>query len=145
MNNSAVWPRGGHALRAERSHTPSDGYVALSELDLKFGVRFPLHLKVLKYFGLTIFQITSNRWAHMIKLFGLSTEHGMGPPTATEFSWFYFVKGNKNDEGFYYFAKRPTKGLEAIIKIRDNLGPWKESYFYTPEVQVKGTFGRSRK
>ena len=55
----------------------------------------------------------------MIGLFGLFTEHG----TAAEFAWFYFVKGNKNDEGFYYFAKRPTKGLQAIIKIKDNLGP----------------------
>ena len=58
----------------ERPHTPQDRYVALSELYLKFGVRFPLHpffVKVLKYFGLTIFQITPNGWAHMIGLFGL--------------------------------------------------------------------------
>ena len=72
----------------------------------------------------------------MIGLFGLFTEHGMGPPTAEEFTWFYSVKSNRNDEGFYYFTKRPAKGLQAIVKIRDNLGTWKESYFYTPEVQV---------
>ena len=63
----------------ERPHTPLDNYVTLSELYLKFGVRFPLHpffVKVLQYFGLTVFQITPNGWAHMIGLFGLfaSTE-----------------------------------------------------------------------
>ena len=81
----------------------------------------------------------------MIGLFGLFAEHGMSLPIAEEFAWFYSIKSNKNDEGFYYFAKRPTKGLQAIVKIKDNLGPWKESYFYTPEVQVRRTFGWARK
>ena len=110
----------------ERPHTPSDGYVALSELYLKFGVRFHLHpffVEVLKYFGLTVFQITPNGWAHMIGLFGLFVKHRMGLPTAAEFAWFYSVKSNKNDEGFYYFPKRSAKGLQAIVKIKDNLGP----------------------
>ena len=80
----------------------------------------------------------------MIGLFGLFTEHGLGLPTIEKFAWFYSVKSNKNDEGFYYFTKRSTKGLQAIMKIKDNLGPWKESYFYTPEVQVRGTFGKAR-
>ena len=111
-------------------------------------MRFPLHpffVKVLEYFGLTVFQITLNGWAQMIGLSGLFTECGMGPPTAEEFAWFYSVKSNKNDEGFYFFVKRPTKGLQAIVKIKDNLGPWKESYFFTSEVQVRGTFGKACK
>ena len=110
----------------ERLHTPLEGYVTLSELYLKFGVRFPLHpffVEVLRYFGLTIFQITPNGWADMIRLFGLCMEHRMGPPIVAEFTWFYSLKGNKNDEGFYCFAKRPGKGMQAIIKIKDNLGP----------------------
>ena len=109
----------------------------MSETYLKFRVRFPLHpffVEVLEYFGLTVFQITPNVWAHMIGLFSLFAEHEMGLPTAAEFAWFYSVKGNKNDEGFYYFAKRPTKGFQAITKIKECLGPWKESYFYTLEV-----------
>ena len=69
----------------------------------------------------------------------------MGPPTIEEFAWFYSFKSNKNDEGFYYFTKRPAKGLQANVKIKDNLGPWKESCFYTPKVQVKGSFGRACK
>ena len=42
----------------ERSYTPSDGYVTLFELYLKFRVRFPLHpffVEVLRYYRLTIF------------------------------------------------------------------------------------------
>ena len=81
----------------------------------------------------------------MIRLFGLFTEQGLGPPTVDEFAWFYSVKSNKGDKGFYYFSKRPAKGLNAVVGIRDNMGPWKESYFYAPEVQVKGTFGRLSK
>ena len=92
-----------------------------------------------------MFQITPNRWAQMIGLFGMFGEHGIGLSTAMKFAWLYSVKGNKNDEGFYYFAKRPSKGLQAITKIKESLGPWKESYFFTPEVQVRGTFGRARK
>ena len=81
----------------------------------------------------------------MIGLFGLFTKHGMGPPTAEEFAWFYSVKSNKNDKGFYYFSKRPAKRLQAVVKLKDNLGSWKESYFYTSEVQVRGTFSRVHK
>ena len=88
----------------ERPHTPPEGYVTVSDTYLKFRVRFPLHpffVEVLKHFGLTKFQITPNGWAHMIRLFGLFAEHGMGPPTVVEFAWFYSIKDNKNDEGFY--------------------------------------------
>ena len=81
----------------------------------------------------------------MIGLFGLFADYRMGPPTAMEFTWFYSIKGNKNDEGLYYFAERPLKGLQAITKIKKSLGPWKESYFFTPEVQVRGTFSRACK
>ena len=59
----------------------------------------------------------------MIRLFGLFAKHGMCPLTAVEFAWFYSVKGNKNDEDFYYFTKRPSKGLQAITKIKESLGP----------------------
>ena len=109
----------------------------MSEAYLKFRVRFPLYpffVEVIKHFGLTMFQVTPNGWAHMIRLFGLFAERGMASSTAVEFTWFYSIKANKNDEGFYYFAKRPTKGLRAITKIKESLGNWKEPYFYTPEI-----------
>ena len=47
----------------ERPHHPPDNYITLSETYLKFRVRFPLHpffVDVLKYFGLTVFQVTPN-------------------------------------------------------------------------------------
>ena len=126
----------------ERPHHLPNGYVILSETYLKFRVRFPLHpffVDVLKYFGLTMFQVTPNRWAYMIGLFGLFVERRMGPPMTAKFAWFYSIKSNKNDDDFYYFAKRPSKGLKAVAKIKDSLGPWKE------EVQLKGTFSRACK
>ena len=52
------------------------------------------------------------------------------------------MKSNKGDNGFYYFSKRPAKGLHAVVQIKDNMGSWKESYFYAPEVQVRGSFSR---
>ena len=81
----------------------------------------------------------------MIGLFNLFVEQGLGPPTAEEFAWFYSVKSNKGDDEFYYFSKRLAKGLHVVVKIRDNMGPWKESYFYAPEVQVRSTFVRVSK
>ena len=98
----------------EKPHIPPVGLVTLSKHYLQFRVRFPLNpffVEVLQYFGLIVFPITPNGWAYMIGLFGLFVEQGMGPPTTEEFSWFYSVKSNKNNEGFYYFSKRPTKGL----------------------------------
>ena len=59
----------------------------------------------------------------MIGLLGLVTEHGISLLIAMEFAWFYSVKVNKNDKGFYYFAKRLAKGLQAITKIKESLGP----------------------
>ena len=128
----------------ERAHRPLVGYVTLLETYLKFGVRFPVHsfvVEVLKYFKLTGFQVTPNGWAHMIELFVLFVERRMGPPTTAEFTWYYSVKSNKNDEGFYYFAKRPSKGLHAIAKIRDSVGPWKEAYFLYPRDSGQGHLG----
>ena len=81
----------------------------------------------------------------MIRLYGLFAELNMGPPTVAEFMWFYSLKSNKNDLGFYYFAKRAVKRLQVITKFRESLGNWKDAYFFTPEVQVRGSFGAASK
>ena len=60
-----------------RAHRPPKGHVMASEVFLKFRVRFLLHQcfkDILNFFGLTIFQVTSNGWAHMIELFVLFAE-----------------------------------------------------------------------
>ena len=59
----------------------------------------------------------------MIGLFGLFVERGLGPPSVEELAWFYSVKSNKGDDGFYYFSKRPAKGLQVVVQIKDNIGP----------------------
>ena len=48
-----------------------------SEIFLKFEVHFPLHQcfrDILNFYGLTVFQVTPNGWAHMIGLFVLFAE-----------------------------------------------------------------------
>ena len=73
----------------ERTHHTSEGYLTVLEAYLKFGVRFPLHpffVEILKHFGLTVFQVTPNGSAHMIGLFSLFAEHGIGLPTAAKLS-----------------------------------------------------------
>ena len=102
--------------------------MTLSDIYLRFGMRFPLNpffVAILRYFGLTIFQIMPNGWAHMIGLFGLFVQKRLGPPSVEEFTWFYLVKSNKGDDGFYYFSKRPAKGLHTVVHIKDNMRPWK--------------------
>ena len=65
-------------------------------------------MEVIKYFGLTVFQVTPNGWAHMIGLFSLFMERRMGPPTAVEFAWFYSIKSKKNNEGGFLLLRQET-------------------------------------
>ena len=91
-----------------RMHKPLTGHVMASEVFLMFGVRFPLHLcfrNILNFYNLTVFQVTPNGWVHMIGLFFLFAKRKMDPPSLEEFSWFYTLKSNKGDLGFYYFPK----------------------------------------
>ena len=72
----------------ERVHTPPADHVTPSEIYLRFEVRFPLNpffVAVLRYFGLMVFQITPNGWAHMIRLFSFFVEQRLGPPSVEEF------------------------------------------------------------
>ena len=68
----------------------------------------------------------------MIGLFSLFVEQGLGPPSVEEFAWFYSVNSNKGDNEFYYFSKRPAKGLHAVVQIKDNMGSWK----YIPRISL---------
>ena len=105
----------------ERPYTSPDDYVTVSETYLNFRVRFPLHhfiVKVLKYFELTMFQITPNGWAHMTGLFGLFTKHGMSPPTTTKFAWFYSVKGNKKTRASTTSLRGRRRGYSLLQRSR---------------------------
>ena len=74
----------------------------------------------------------------MIGLFVLFVEHKMGPPTPEEFSWFYTLKANKGDQGFYYFTERKAKGLQVFTKIREILSNWKDDYFFNSRGPCSG-------
>ena len=80
----------------------------------------------------------------MIGFFVLFVEQKM-PPTPEEFSWFYTLKSCQADFGFYYFSKRASKDIRAIVRIKDSLGTWKDAYFYTYEDSVRGSFAEPSK
>ena len=69
----------------------------------------------------------------------------MAPSTSKEFSWFYTLKSNQGALGFFYFAKQVVKGVQAITKIKESLGNWKDAFFFTPVVDIKGCFGSPSK
>ena len=77
----------------------------------------------------------------MIELFILFIERKMAPPTLKEFSWFYPLKSNKSDQGFFYFAKWAIKGVQSVTKIEESLSNWKDAFFFTLEVGIRGRFG----
>ena len=81
----------------------------------------------------------------MIGLFILFFEQKMDPLTPEEFSWFYTLNSCQGDLGFYYFSKRVSKDIWAIIKIKESLGTWKDAYFFTPEANVRGSFTKPSK
>ena len=75
----------------------------------------------LHFYELMVFQVTPNGSTYVIRLYMLFVEWKMSPPTPKEFSWFYTLKANKGDQGFYYFAKRAANGLQVATKIRESL------------------------
>ena len=57
------------------------------ETFFKFGVQFPVHpyfRRILNHYNLTVFQVTPNGWAQMIRLFVLYVERKMDPPILEE-------------------------------------------------------------
>ena len=126
------------------AHRPSTRDVTTSEVFLKLRVWFPLHpcfKNILNFYGLTVFQVMPNGWAHMIALFLLFVEQKMDPPSPKEFSRFYTFMSNKVNLGFYYFTKRATKEVQVVAKIKETLGNLKDTYFFKLEVGVRGRFG----
>ena len=46
---------------------------------------------------------------------------------------------------FFYFGKRVAKGVQTVTKIKESLGNWKDAFFFTLEVGVRGPFGSPSK
>ena len=81
----------------------------------------------------------------MIGLFVLFTKQQMEPPNLEEFSWFYTLKPCQGNFGFYYFSKQVSKGLWAVVGIKDGPGTWKDAYFYTYDESIRGSFAEPSK
>ena len=65
-----------------RVHNPPRGYVTVSKMFLKFGVRFLLNQffkDILHFYRQTVFQVTPNGRAHMIGLYVMIMEQKMMP------------------------------------------------------------------
>lgn len=54
---------------------------------------------------------------------------GFPEPTPEEFAWFYQLKAC-SDEGHFYTSKWPIKALNGIYGIHDNMGLFKDKYFF---------------
>lgn len=64
---------------------------------------------------------------------------GLGGPEPEDFAWFYHVKARSNDHGIYYFNKFFPEGIVRIEGIQDNMGPFKNNFFYAPS-PIAGNF-----
>ncbi|PON76681.1 hypothetical protein PanWU01x14_033670, partial [Parasponia andersonii] len=76
---------------------------------LKCGVHLPLHpyiKSIIDYYGVVPFQLTPNTYRYMVGLYILYHKLGLETtPSPEEFAWFYQVKSNPSDLGFFYASK----------------------------------------
>ena len=93
---------------------------------------------MLCFYRLTVFQVTPNGWAYMIGLFILFVERKMAPSTPKEFSWFYTLKVNKSNLGFFCFVKRAAKESRQLLRLSRVLVTGRTLFFFTPEVSIQG-------
>ena len=52
-------------------------------------------------------------------------------PSTVEFSYVYCIKALPKNEGFWYTSKRGLD-VEGVWGIRDNMGNYKDIYFFYP-------------
>ena len=124
-----------------RAHLPPVGQIAMSEPIMRCGVFLPLlpyFCRITEYYGIAPFQLVPNAYRAMVALYIIFFKLGIGEPQPEDFAWFYQIK-SCGDLGFYYFSKWADKTLVAVEGIRDNMGPFKKNFFYTPS-HVAGNF-----
>lgn len=124
-----------------RAHLPPVGQIAISEAIMRCGVflpLFPYFRRIIEYYGVAPFQLVPNAYRAMVVLYIIFFKLGIGEPQPEDFAWFYQIK-SCGDFGFFYFSKWANKTLVAVEGIRDNMGPFKKNFFYTPS-DVAGNF-----
>ena len=124
-----------------RAHLPPVGQIAISEVIMRCGVFLPLlpyFCRIIEYYRLAPFQLVPNAYRAMVALYVIIFKLGIGEPQPEDFAWFYQIK-SCGDFGFFYFSKWADKTLVAVEGIRDNMGPFKKSFFFTPS-HIAGNF-----
>ena len=58
-------------------------------------------------------------------------EADIGEPLAVEFTYVYCIKALARNEGFWYTNKRGPD-VEGVSGVRDNMGNYKDRYFFYP-------------
>lgn len=116
-----------------RPHTPPRGTASFSEAVLRCGVHLPLHpyiKSIVDYYGVVPYQLTPNTYRYMVGLYILYHKLSLGNPTPEEFAWFYQVKSNPSDFGFFYASKWSNQAIKTIHGVRNNMGKWKNPFFH---------------
>ncbi|PON52242.1 hypothetical protein PanWU01x14_210840 [Parasponia andersonii] len=120
-------------MEFNRPHTPPRGLASFSEAVLKCGVHLPLHpyiKSIIDYYGVVPFQLTPNTYRYMVGLYILYYKLGLETPSPEEFAWFYQVKSNPSDFGFFYASKWSNQAIKTIYGVRNNMGKWKNPFFH---------------
>ena len=123
-----------HPRPDERPHLPPRGLMAFSESILRGGVALPLHSfveVVLQHFIVATFQFTPNSFRIIVAFFITFMEAGIGKPNVDKFTYVYEIKALAKHEGFWYTTKWGTT-TKGIIGLRDNIGHWKDHFFFYP-------------
>ena len=108
-----------------------EDYIAVTKDVLRCATQFPLppyFQNLLKYYGITLMQITPNSYRHMIALIACK-ELGFPEPTLEEFAYIYSLKGNYGDYRFYHKSKWHSRDVKAFRNAKDNKGQWKRRWF----------------
>ncbi|PON48309.1 hypothetical protein PanWU01x14_238380 [Parasponia andersonii] len=120
-------------MEFNRPHTPPRKLASFSEAVLKCGVHLPLHpyiKSIIDYYGVVPFQLTPNTYRYMVGLYILYHKLGLETPSPEEFAWFYQVKSNPSDFGFFYTSKWSNQAIKTIYGVRNNMGNWKNPFFH---------------
>ena len=104
------------------------------EAIIRGGVSLPLHLfivEVLAYFNIAPFQFTPNSICTTVEFYIAFKEANIGKASMVEFTFVYNIKALARSKNFWYTNKRGLD-MEGVLGICDNMGNYKDRYFFYP-------------
>ncbi|PON41410.1 hypothetical protein PanWU01x14_290040 [Parasponia andersonii] len=145
-------------MEFNRPHTPPRGLASFSEVVLKCGLETPSPEEFAWFYQVKsnpsdlgffyaskwsnqaikmIYEVRNNmgKWKNPFFHFdyaanGFFQNPGLETPSPEEFAWFYQVKSNPSDLGFFYASKWLNQAIKTIYGVRNNMGKWKNSFFH---------------